>query len=106
MEKYINDQGRVGVIVSGGFGAGWSTWAPDDDNDFYAMCKELVRMKLTNENPEHVAAYCEKIKGERPYMGGWEGARIEWLNKGTNFTIEEYGGSESIRPISDLSMTA
>ena len=27
VERYINEDGKVGVLISGGFGAGWSTWA-------------------------------------------------------------------------------
>jgi len=26
INKYINEDGLVGVLISSGFGAGWSTW--------------------------------------------------------------------------------
>lgn len=104
MEKYVNDSGQIGVLVSGGFGAGWSTWG--EDSNFLSMDKTLVEMKLNNAPQEEVEAYCEKVKGVAPYMGGWDDARVEWIDKGTSFTIEEYDGSESLRTISNLSMTA
>lgn len=104
MEKYINEAGQVGVLVSGGFGAGWSTWG--DDSEFLAMDKTLVEMKLNNASIEDVEKYIKGVKGDSPYMGGWDDARVEWLDKGSAFTIEEYDGSESLRLISHLSMTA
>lgn len=104
MEKYENENGQIGVLVSGGFGAGWSTWG--GDSEFLSMDKTLVEMKLNDAPESEVEAYCEKIKDDSPYMGGWSDARIEWLDKGASFTIEEYDGSESLRMISDLSMTA
>jgi len=104
MEKYVNETGEIGVLVSGGFGAGWSTWG--EDSEFLAMDKTLVEMKLNNASTQEVEDYILKVKGSSPYMGGWLDADVEWLEKGTVFTIEEYDGSESLRLISDLSMTA
>ena len=105
MEKYYDDSGRVAVLVSSGFGAGWSTWA-GGDSSFYAMDKTLVEMKLNKSPASEVASYCEKMQGDEPYMGGWDDVEIEWLECGESFTIEEYDGSESLRTMSDLSMTA
>ncbi len=104
MEKYENESGQIGVIVSGRFGAGWSTWG--DDSDYLSMDKTLVEMKLRNAGADEVEAHIEKEKGEAPYMGGWSDGRVEWLDKGTAFIIEEYDGRESLRMISDLCMTA
>ncbi len=107
MDKYLNDLGQVGVLVSAGFGAGWSTWAAEGrDDNFYVMDRTLVEMKLKKASIDDVCLYCESLMGKAPYMGGWEDVHIEWLDKGTIFTIEEYDGDESIRLVSDLSMTA
>lgn len=88
------------MIVSGGFSAGWSTW--NNDSDFLSMDKTLVEMKLNNTPEAEVKAYCEKVKGESPYMGGWGDGRVEWIDKGTAFTIEEYDGSESLRLVLNI----
>jgi hypothetical protein len=104
MEKYTNESGQVGVLVSSGFGAGWSTWGQDEK--FLCMDKTLVEMKLRNARAAEVEEYVEKVKGEAPYMGGWDSAEVQWLDKGTNFTIQDYDGSESLLLISDLAMTA
>jgi hypothetical protein len=105
MDKYENEHGKIGVIVSGGFGAGWSTWW-GGDSEFLSMDKTLVEMKLNGAKEAEVEAYCQKVKGDSPYMGGWANARVVWLDKGTSFTIEEYDGSEGLILVSDLTMTA
>lgn len=32
MEKYYNDKSELGILISPGWGAGWSTWHKDFDN--------------------------------------------------------------------------
>lgn len=102
MDKYENEYGQIGVIISRGFGAGWSTW--NDDGEFFSMDKTLVEMKLNDASEEEVEAYCRKVRDDTPYMGGWSDACVEWIDKGTSFTIEEYDGSESLCLIADLTM--
>lgn len=48
VEKYENDKGQIGVIVSGGYGAGWSTWERTNiiTSEFLCMDKTLVEMAL------------------------------------------------------------
>ena len=93
MKKYKNDSGEIGVLVSYGFGAGWSTWNTPDK--FYAMDRGLVQLRIKCAPIDKVEKYCNK-KGFEPYMGGWEDVQIEWLPKGTRFAINEYDGSESL----------
>ena len=45
MDKYINDEGKIGVIVAHG-DAGWSTWAGDVGSEFACMDRGLVELKL------------------------------------------------------------
>ena len=49
MEKYIKD-GKVGVLVSPGYGAGWSTWGDDGLRDQLALDSRLVQAKLDGWN--------------------------------------------------------
>lgn len=91
-KKLIRD-GKVAVIYSPGFGAGWSTWNhkyPDcDTNAELAQCildggDSLAREKVAKKHyPE---AYC----------GGLDDAKVEWLPEGTHYRIDECDGSESI----------
>lgn len=103
MDKYTKD-GMVAVLVSPGFGAGWSTRA-GENSEFYCMDRGLVELHMRGADRDEVQAYCALFGGE-PYMGGWGDVEVEWLEPGTLFTIEEYDGAESLRLISDLSMTA
>ena len=100
MEKFINEKGQVGVIVSAGFGAGWSTW--NENQDYLCMNKTIVEMKLRKASADEVESHVKKEKGEEPYMGGWGSAEVEWVQKGTIFTINEYDGSEEIKTSSSF----
>lgn len=103
MDKCENAVGEIGVLVSGGFGAGWSTW--NDNEEFLAMDKTLVEMRLRDAPESEVSAYCKKMVGEVPYMGGWEQVKVKWLDKGTAFTIDDYDGNESLLLTTCLQMS-
>ena len=86
-EKLIKD-GLVAVAVSGGFGAGWSTWNDVDPTD--------ARFNVLFEKGdwEQAATLCEEL--EMGFTGGAEQVRLEWVLPGTQFVIDEYDGSESL----------
>ena len=105
MEKYKNEEGLIGVLVSHGYGAGWSTWALENEA-FLTMDKTLVEMKLRKATESEVEAYLVDTLGKSTYMGGWHDIDVEYIKEGTAFTIEEYDGSESIRTLNDLTMIA
>lgn len=105
MEKYENEKGEVAVLVSSGFGAGWSSW--NSNKEFLAMNKTVVEMHLKGVGCDEVEEYIKRQTGaDYIYTGGWSDCEIEWISKGTSFAIEAYDGSESIRTYSDLRMTA
>ena len=106
MGKYVNEKGQVAILVSPGFGAGWSTWNTSGAPGWYATDKGLVELKLNNAAEDDVLKYCKEAINDEPYMGGWEDVVIEWLESGTKFSIHDYDGNESLRLIEDLSMTA
>lgn len=87
----------IGVIVSSGFGAGWSTWNEPE----LALDQELVNLIENNPYSDWLA-YCED-KYPEAYLGGLEDCSVEWLPKGTRFRIDEYDGSESLHVESDSS---
>lgn len=101
IEKYEKD-GMVAVLVSPGFGAGWSTWSSPED--FLAMDKTLVQMAIDSKSADEVEAYLN-TKDLDIYMGGWP-VSVEWVPKGTPFRIDEYDGSESLVTTNDFSLTA
>lgn len=87
MEKIVRD-GMVAVAVSGGFGAGWSTWADVDPMD--ARFNQLF---LDGKHQE-AADLCEKL--DLGYSNGAYDVDIRWVPEGTKFRIDEYDGSESL----------
>lgn len=87
MEKIIRD-GMVAVAVSGGFGAGWSTWNGIDPRD--ARFNQL----FLDGNIDEVVRICnEEALG---YAGGAKDVEILWVPKGSKFRIGEYDGSEDL----------
>ena len=92
MEKIVRD-GKVAVAVSGGFGAGWSTW-----NGINPMDARFNQLFLDGKIKE-IKRICEEE--ELGYAGGADDVCIEWIPVGTKFVIEEYDGSESLNEIDD-----
>jgi hypothetical protein len=104
VEKVIRD-GKVAVLVSPGFGAGWSTWASDEQR--YAALFDKRFVDAAEAGIADIDSIAKEIFGEDYFFtAGWSGIEIEWIDEGSRFCIEEYDGSESLRFISDLCITA
>jgi hypothetical protein len=100
IEKVIRD-GKVAILYSPGFGAGWSTW----NTEYPAMIfdPEIVEA-VEGGNTEKAAEIAER-KYPECYTGGAGDLTISWLPVGTGFYIKEYDGSESVVTNNDF-MTA
>lgn len=92
MEKYYNEKGQVGVIVSPSFGGGWSTWNVDSETLMFD--KELVEVVLKGDSSE-IKRIAETLCPDG-YFGSFEDLEVEFLEPGTKFYIKEYDGSECI----------
>lgn len=101
-EKYERD-GLVAVLYSPGFGAGWYTWNRDSGQGMI-FDRELVQAVLDGDRDR--AMEIAKSKYPDAYLGGGKDLEITWLPIGTKFYINEYDGSESIKLIEDLELTA
>ena len=110
MEKVIRD-GHVAVIISSGYGAGWSTWNPGPNREILAFHPKLVEW-VESEQPIVVAisTILKEILGEKEaeeiYLGGVDQLSVIWVPHGTKFEIEEYDGSEYIITENDLDLIA
>ena len=94
MTKLLMKNGKVAVAVSGGWGAGWSTW-----NDVSPLDARFN--KLFDEGKhEEAAALCEKL--DLGFSGGAVDVDLEWVDVGTKFIVEEYDGSETLRSLEEL----
>lgn len=85
----VERDGEVAVIVSPGFGAGWSTWA--DESEAAVFAPDVVAWIEGGKVGD--TDFAEKYG----YTGGLRDCEIEWVPKGCRFEIDEYDGSESLR---------
>lgn len=90
--RKLSQDGKVAVLYSPQFGAGWYTWNREhpeimfDPNIVkFVEKKEWVKCR----------AYVE-LKYPSIYAGGMEDLEIAWVTEGTLFKINEYDGNESI----------
>lgn len=95
MNKMIRD-GKVAVLYSPGYGAGWSTWAHDQVSRKEMLFDvSLVDLVESGAEYEKLEAYAT-LKWPDVYLGGLDGLRIVWLPVGSAFRIHEYDGAESV----------
>lgn len=111
IEYYYNKEGKIGVLVSGGFGTGWST--ANDYGIKLALDKRVIEKFLEHEDDndwlEAVSAYKENpiqqefLKfldslGYSDYINpfGFQNCHLEYVEKGLPIRIEEYDGRESL----------
>ena len=99
--KRYDEEGNVAVLISPGFGAGWSTWSHGEDTEALLFDSRLVDAVLANMPIEEFTALCERL-GYTNYMGGANDLEVIWLEPGTRFRILEYDGSETLETFDDL----
>ena len=94
--KMFKKDGKVAVLVSPGFGAGFSTWnTPEMAVDF-----DLVEAFLKEDIARFEYAVVEKY-GENVYLGGMESLMVQWVDEGVKFRINEYDGSERVEVLDE-----
>lgn len=96
MKKFdkIEKDGKVAVVYSPGYGAGWSTWSNDGDEKALCMDADIVRHVIDGRND--LAASVAKAKYPHTYLGGASSLKVEWVPRGRRFRIDEYDGNESV----------
>lgn len=102
----VEKDGKVAVLVSPGYGAGWSTWAIRENAERLLFDPEMVQAVLAKDS-DAVAQRADQLEDELGcYTGGSSQLTVVWVPKGAQFRIDEYDGSETLRTIADLSFTA
>jgi hypothetical protein len=117
MEKLIRD-GKVGVLVSPGFGGGFYTWGAPLKAIFDPTLVEMADRRWNmryglNENGKLMdlrvwddPKYIELTKQMIDYVdstytevfsGGVEDLEVVWVPEGSEFIINDYDGSESLQ---------
>jgi len=115
LNKVIRD-GKVAVLYSPGFGAGWYTWnslrGESEEQSMSLIFDPTIVELIEKRNGENrldindkIVERAEKLLPEG-YFGGVDDLAIAWLPEGSQFTIDEYDGSESIVTQNELWITA
>lgn len=92
VEKLYDEVGNLAVLISTGYGAGWSTWNQRE----LAYDKRVIEKWLSEPTEDEMKEYLESIGYHDVYMGGYENLYIVWIPPHTVVKIEEYDGFESI----------
>lgn len=104
LKKVIRD-GKVGVLYSPRYGAGWYSWNTEVPQCLYSP--EIIALVEADKRNEITDALCQKLFGVKYFCaGGAEDLKIEWLPIGTQFRVDEYDGLESIQTMSELNLIA
>lgn len=97
--KVIRD-GKVAVLYSPGFGAGWSTWNSEYGE---ALVLDPMMVKYVEEGNKEALHTYVAMRYPDAYTGGLRDITVTWIPEGTLFRIHEYDGNESIETMSDTS---
>lgn len=106
-EKEIIRDGRVAILFSPGFGAGWYTWhnipelLRDPEVVHLVECRSNVNLDQQAYYNDKIIEYCNKTYGEEHYYGGVSELAIEWIELGDKFRINEYDGAETIEYLTE-----
>lgn len=90
------------IIVSPGYGAGWSTWDYEAGREGRKLMLTWPPLIAAIEAGEKVdedhPAFRSLVEalGHKPYSGGLQKAVIKEVPEGVPFTIQAYDGSESL----------
>ena len=88
MNKLIKD-GQVAVLVSRGYGGGWSSWGQN------VFEPEIAQALLDGKYGDELSAIAKRLYPDE-YVEGLDCLEVQWVPVGTRFRIEEYDGSETL----------
>ena len=81
------------VLISPGYGEGWSTWNDDKEIAFDERIIDAVERGVCKEELKEL---CEDWGYHDIYMGGFDRLKVVEVPDHTIFRIKEWDGSESI----------
>lgn len=99
MQKVIKD-GKVAILYSPGYGAGWSTWNDDKYRETLCMDADIVTAVLEDNTTLAMDIASQKCPGI--YVNGGEDLTVYWLDEGEAFEIHEYDGNEGVYVVSKM----
>jgi hypothetical protein len=95
MKKVVRD-GKVAVLISDGWGAGFHTWGAPVEAIFDPTLVDLIE----RQQYEDAIKYVESTY---PYdVTAVEDLVVQWIPEGAKFIIMEYDGNESIAMLDEV----
>jgi hypothetical protein len=92
MIQKLNEDGKVAVLYSPGFGAGWYTW----NYDYPEILFDPAIVKLVEKEKWDELTTYVTLKYPEIYTGGMNSLTVAWIPEGALFKVNEYDGSETI----------
>ncbi len=104
---HVKRKGKVAVLYSPGYGAGWYSWNTSHPECLYHpdIVKRVWEWNKTYVVPsyddrmalqEELTPVAKALFGDDFYAGGAGQLTIRWMDPGTAFLVDDYDGSESI----------
>ena len=110
IEYYYNDKGEIGILVSYGYGAGWSSWS--EYGIKLAVDKRIIekfnehinndewRMAIDSFHDNDIKTefqnFLSSIGYDNVYLGGLKDCELVFVPKGSAVRITEYDGNENL----------
>ena len=94
-----NGKREVAVLISGGYGAGWSTWNSEFAETLLFHRELIALVEVLGTGPDSVGRIVEvarELCDFEIYGGGAKGLYVKWVPEGELFRVHEYDGSESL----------
>jgi hypothetical protein len=91
MEKVVRD-GKVAVVYSPGFGAGWYTWNQEHPE---LLFDPTIVKYVEDQDLDSLRSYMG-LKFPEVYVSDYNDLTVKWIPQGIEFRIDEYDGNESV----------
>jgi hypothetical protein len=91
LRKLIQD-GKVAVLVSPGYGAGWSTW----NQGYPEILFDPAMVKLVEQDKKDELRVYVELKYPEICKLGMDDLEVQWVREGKQFRVVEYDGNEGI----------
>lgn len=99
MKKLIRD-GKVAVLYSPEYGAGWYTWS-SESNPECLFDSDIVELVLAGASAKAIED-AARAKWPDFYAGGVRNLTVAWVPVGTSFRVNEYDGYETIEIMGEV----
>lgn len=99
--KKVKGKTKVAVLISMGYGAGWSTWN-EKFASFLLFDKGIVERVMRDDKDEIADYIKDKIGDEHVFLEGLDDLVVVWVDEGVKFVVNEYDGEESITQFENL----